>query len=116
MTLRNHIINFIICTAKDENFTESTIDRSAIVSTFFRDQIFTTNSAHQFIQRYWVEIVDFKNNFMADDDTDIFTHPIIFLQHLVRRYAHIILASLTLENYVILDEYFIRKLENLLRI
>lgn len=53
---------------------------------------------------------------MFDDDTDIFSYPDIFLNHLVRRYARIILTSITLEDNVIIDEYFKRKLENLLKI
>lgn len=116
MKLRNQIINFIINKSKDEKFNAMTISKYAISSTFFLDPLFKTDTANYFIQRHWAEIVDFKNNFMEDDNTDIFSHPDIFLQHLVRLYARILLAAIDLENTTIIDEYFIRKLENLMRV
>lgn len=117
MTLRNQIISLIINEANDEKFYEATIEKSAIVSTFFLEPSFiSVKSAHSFIQRYWVEIVEFKNNFMMEYDINIFAHPDTFVKHLIKCYARILLASISLESTVKIDEYFIRKLERLMEI
>lgn len=116
MTLKTQIINFIINASKDEKFDGATLEKSSITSTFFIETTFTKTTANYFIQRHWMEIVQFKNEFMQEDTTDIFSCPEIFLNHLIRQYSRIILASITLDDNVVIDEYFRRKLENLMKI
>lgn len=117
MDLRTQIINLMINASRDEKFDGITVEKSAIVSTFFLESpVNDVKLAHIFIQRYWMEIVEFKNNFMTECDIDIFTHPDVFVKHLIRCYARILLASITLEPVIKIDEYFIRKLEKLIKI
>lgn len=114
MTLRTQIIEIIINKSVREEFNGTIIERSALASSFFLEPMFKKKmTANLFIQKHYLDIANFKNEFMQDDDTDIFSHPTIFLIHLVRRYARMILASLTLNSNVEINDDFRNKLEAL---